>query len=105
MNRPIPVCGVPATVRPATEIPIRLCWDARREGIIWGGGEPVSKAEVETAINLSRGHYLPNGILLSLRPDDVLVLSDGIFWIGRDWLLQRIEVGDDPCGTSEGARP
>lgn len=36
----------------------------------------------------ARSEYLPNGIMCSLNPGEVLILAEGEFWITRDWEVQ-----------------
>ncbi len=86
---PIPVCGIQESVSPRLEMPIPLYWD-HIDGINWSKGEPVSKAQLSDAIIRERGLRLPNDILPALDPGDVVILSDGTFWIDRDWMLQPV---------------
>lgn len=89
ISKPIPVFGVAASVTPRLHMAIPLLRNS--EGIInWDKGEPVSKAQLEEAINRASGLHLPNEILPALDPGDVVVLADGIFWIDRDWILQSL---------------
>ena len=90
---PIPVCGVPSNVSPCIEMPIELYWN-NRDGINWERGEPATKASLEQAIDECRGRHLPNELLPSLSPGDVVVLHDGIFWIDRNWILQDLTLID-----------
>lgn len=86
---PIPVCGIPKNLNPRLQVPITLYWH-HSDGINWDRGEPVSKAQLSEAINRSRGLHLPNEILPALDPGDVIVLSDGTYWIDRVWVLQPV---------------
>lgn len=89
-HKPIPVCGVaPSTVRPSPEILIRLYWETNL-GINWEKGDPVTKAQLELAIIRSSNEQLPNGLLPSLCPGDVILLQDGKFWITADWELAAL---------------
>lgn len=89
-HKPIPVCGVaPSTVRPSLEILIPLYWEANL-GINWQFGEPVTKAQLELAIIRSSNQQLPNELLPSLCPGDVVLLQEGKFWITADWEVEPL---------------
>lgn len=89
-HKPIPASGVaPSTVRPITEILIRLYWEPNL-GINWKFGDPVTKAQLELAIIRSSNQQLPNGLLPSLCPGDVILLQDGKFWITADWEVEPL---------------
>jgi hypothetical protein len=90
MKLPTPVCGVPSTMRPRIQMPISLYFRAGE--ISWNGNanEPATKKQLESAIDKSRGHCLPNGILPALDPGDVVVLSEGVYWLDRDWKILPI---------------
>lgn len=83
-SNPIPVTGHSGKVKPRFELLIRLFYDPRK-GINWIDGEPVSKEQLEAAIDQCRGQRLPNDVLPSLAPGDVVALSDGYFWINGNW--------------------
>lgn len=86
---PIPVYPVPAEIEPDFLHPIHLYWH-RQEGLNWEKGKPARRAELEQAIECSRGKRLPNDFLPALDPGDVVILEDGIFWIDREWNLQSV---------------
>lgn len=91
MNKltPIAVTGHFGKVKPCYELLIPLFYSVK-EGINWVNGEPVSKKQLETAIAQCRGQRLPNDILPSLAPGDVVSLSDGYFWINGSWEVQEL---------------
>ena len=87
-KHPIPICGISGTIRPRPEIKLPLYWHAL-EGINWAGiGEVCTLARLQNAIARSADQYLPNGIMCSLNPGEVVILAEGEFWITRDWEVE-----------------
>lgn len=79
--------GIPEIVRPKVQMPIPLYLDLK-DGINWNErGNPATKADLEAAIDRSRGYWIPNEFLPSLAPGDVVILIEGQFWIDRGWNL------------------
>jgi hypothetical protein len=82
--------GIPAIVTPRIQMPIALYFDLR-DGINWNErGNRATKADLEAAINRSRGYWVPNEFLPSLSPGDVMDLVEGRFWIDRGWNVQPV---------------
>lgn len=85
VKHPIPICGISGTIRPRPEIKLPLSWHAL-EGINWSRkGETCTLARLQDAIQRSAGEYLPNGIMCSLNPGEVVILAEGEYWITREW--------------------
>ncbi len=68
-------------------MPIPLYW-RHDMGINWMEGEPVTLSQLESAIAASSGERLPNDLLPSLAPGDVIWLLEGHFWINPDWRIK-----------------
>lgn len=58
----------------------------------------MSKEQLETAIDQCRGQRLPNDVLPSLAPGDVVILNDGYFWISGSWEVIELPLA---CSLSE----
>lgn len=50
-----------------------------------------TRIQLEEAIEKSALQKLPNDLLPSLSPGDVIELADGQFWINADWELCNVE--------------
>ena len=90
-QHPIPICGISGVIRPRPEIKLHLFWHAL-DGIYWGssGEEVCTLARLQDAIARSAGEYLPNGIMCSLNPGEVIILAEGEFWITREWEIEQL---------------
>ena len=100
---PIPICGISGIIRPCPEIKLPLFWHAL-EGIYWGdsgNGSICTLSRLQDAIAKSAGEYLPNGIMCSLNPGEVVILAEGEFWITREWELQPLPVSAPKEGLGE----
>ena len=53
-------------------------------------GLSLSLPSLQEAIAKSAGEYLPNGIMPSLTPGEVVILAEGEYWITRDWKLELL---------------
>ena len=85
-QHPIPICGISGIIHPRPEIKLHLFWHAL-EGIYWGNpssGEICTLARLQDAIARSAGEYLPNGVMCSLSPGEVVILAEGEYWITRE---------------------
>ena len=70
---------------------ILLWWDAS-VGVNWQvKGVKCTKSQLEEAIKKSALQQLPNDLLPSLAPGDVIELVEGLFWINADWELCNVE--------------
>jgi hypothetical protein len=70
-------------------MPIPLYW--RHDlGINWMRGELVTIAQLEDASAKSSGQRLPNDLLPSLAPGDVVLLKEGRFWIEPEWKIKPL---------------
>ena len=94
MNHPLPASGMRIT-EPILEMPISLYWQ-HDLGINWWSGEPVTIAQLEDAIEKSSGQRLPNDLLPSLAPGDVVLLKEGRFWIDPEWKIKPLNEPDRP---------
>ena len=81
------------STQPIWQMPIPLVMDG--DCICWPhGGErspKLSSDDLRQAIVRSAGQYLPNEHLASFGPGDVVVATDGLFWITPDWSVTSLD--------------
>lgn len=90
-QHPLNKGGIPT--KPIWQMPIPLVMDG--DCICWpDGADRTPKLSSETlrqAIARSAGQYLPNEHLASFGPGDVVVATDGLFWITPDWSVSPLD--------------
>ena len=83
------------STQPIWQMPIPLVMD--EDCICWPDGRDrdrtskLSSKDLRQAIVRSAGQYLPNEHLASFGPGDVVVATDGLFWITPDWSVAPLD--------------
>lgn len=83
------------STKPIWQIPIPLVMD--RDAIWPADGRDrdrtpkLSSGDLRQAIIRSAGRYLPSPHLASFGPGDVVVATDGLFWITPDWSVSPLD--------------
>lgn len=83
------------STKPIWQMPIPLVMDG--DCICWLDGREkdrtpkLSSEDLRKAIIRSAGQYLPSRHLASFGPGDVVVATDGLFWITPDWIVSPLD--------------